>query len=83
MNKIVTCFFVYCQNGYKYMNPTDILPGINLHCLVDSFLLPQWISSWHASDASEIVVHSGSHPVIQSNPLIQAVWDLRVTEKYP
>ena len=36
----------------------------HLHRLVHPFLQPQWISSWHAWDASEIVVHSGFQPVV-------------------
>ena len=52
----------------KYINFIDILlckiiravhlsaALTHLHCLVHPFLQPQRISSWHASDASEIVV---------------------------
>ena len=36
----------------------------HLHLLVHPFLQPQWISSWHAGDTSEIVVHNGSQPVV-------------------
>ena len=36
----------------------------HLHCLVHPFLQPQWISSWHASDTSEIVLQRGSQPVL-------------------
>ena len=36
----------------------------HLHRLVHPFLQPQLMSSWHAWDASEIVVHSGFQPVV-------------------
>jgi len=36
----------------------------HLHRLVYPFLQPQWISSWHATDASEIAFQRGSQPVL-------------------
>ena len=61
---------VTVTNGYRYIDPIDILPGsraVHLstaftqsHTYI-AFFQPQWISSWHAS---EVVVHSGSHPVV-------------------
>jgi len=42
-----------------------------LHHLVHPFLQPQWISSWHATDASEIVLQRGSQPILVSAPNLQ------------